>query len=101
MHPSKTEVRFRHQSFVHDFVRDTLRDRLIESRPAPAFSVSASAQPAPALPYSEFTQMLENDAAPPSELPIADPQRAEPPVFTLRPPRSPEPRFDLGRRGGS
>ena len=34
VHPSKTEVRFRHQSFVHDFVRDTLRERLIESRPA-------------------------------------------------------------------
>ncbi|MBM3774741.1 MAG: DNA mismatch repair endonuclease MutL, partial [Acidobacteria bacterium] len=38
VHPSKTEVRFREQSFVHDFVRDTLRERLIETRPAPAFS---------------------------------------------------------------
>jgi len=36
VHPSKTEVRFRHGSFVHDFIRDTLRDRLIETRPAPA-----------------------------------------------------------------
>ena len=66
VHPSKTEVRFRHQSFVHDFIRDTLRDRLIESRPAPAFSVAA-AQPALGLPFSEFTQMLENEAPPPSE----------------------------------
>src|SRR6266481_732719 len=61
VHPSKTEVRFRHQSFVHDFIRDTVRGRLIESRPAPAFAVSAGAQPATALPYSEFTQMLEDD----------------------------------------
>ena len=38
VHPSKTEVRFRHGSFVHDFVRDTLRERLMESRPAPSFS---------------------------------------------------------------
>ena len=35
VHPSKTEVRFRHQSFVHDFVRDAIRERLIETRPAP------------------------------------------------------------------
>jgi DNA mismatch repair protein MutL len=35
VHPSKTEVRFRHGSFIHDFVRDTIRERLMESRPAP------------------------------------------------------------------
>src|SRR5438046_2074024 len=66
VHPAKTDVRFRHQSFVHDFIRDTLRDRLIESRPAPAFAV-ASAQPAMGLPFSEFTQMLDNEAPPPPE----------------------------------
>ena len=33
VHPSKTEVRFRHGSFVHDFVRDTVRSVLMESRP--------------------------------------------------------------------
>ena len=33
VHPSKTEVRFRHGTFVHDFVRDTIRERLMESRP--------------------------------------------------------------------
>ena len=38
VHPSKTEVRFRHGSFVHDFVRDAMRERLMESRPAPSFS---------------------------------------------------------------
>ena len=36
VHPSKTEVRFRHGSFVHDFVRDTIRERLMASRPASA-----------------------------------------------------------------
>ena len=44
VHPSKTEVRFRHGSFVHDFVRDTLRERLMETRPAPSFTPGA--QPA-------------------------------------------------------
>src|SRR5438045_985232 len=62
VHPSKTEVRFRHGSFVHDFVRDTVRERLMESRPAPTFSPAAAhlppAQAAAQLPYSEFTQMI-------------------------------------------
>src|SRR5579885_1705072 len=33
VHPAKTEVRFRHGTFVHDFVRDAIRDKLIASRP--------------------------------------------------------------------
>src|SRR5215469_10352761 len=66
VHPSKTEVRFRHGSFVHDFVRDSIRERLIESRPAPSFSPTVR-QPGPEqaaarLPYSEFSQMIENQA---------------------------------------
>jgi len=120
VHPSKTEVRFRHQSFVHDFVRDAIRSRLIESRPAPAFAVSPTpqsvhapavspAQPAAGMPYSEFSQMLENEAA--AEAP-SQPQTIEPaapferpddgqtsaaaPEFHLRPARGPEPRFDFG-----
>jgi DNA mismatch repair protein MutL len=94
VHPSKTEVRFRHQSFVHDFIRDTLRDRLIESRPAPAFTAAASAspQPAGALPYSEFSQMIENSAIPEP----AESHAQSAPMFALRPERSPEPRFDFG-----
>jgi hypothetical protein len=63
VHPSKTEVRFRHQSFVHDFVRDAIRERLIETRPAPAFSPAASAQPGRAHAVFRVLQMLENEAA--------------------------------------
>jgi DNA mismatch repair protein MutL len=37
VHPSKTEVRFRQQGFVHDFVRDSVRSALMAARPAPAF----------------------------------------------------------------
>ncbi len=90
VHPSKTEVRFRHQSFVHDFVRDAIREQLMQSRPAPAFSVSPSPQPAAALPYSEFTQMVEDEAHPSHSLP---PEPAS--TFRLEPTVAPEPRFDF------
>jgi DNA mismatch repair protein MutL len=121
VHPSKTEVRFRHGSFVHDFVRDTIRERLMESRPAPSFAAAParpSAQPAAELPYSEFSQMMENqgpgvslvDAAP-ATAPLTAPPAHDPglhtmyapatggdaalPDFTLRPTRGPDARLDF------
>ncbi|HEY7305159.1 MAG TPA: DNA mismatch repair endonuclease MutL [Bryobacteraceae bacterium] len=78
VHPSKTEVRFRHGSAVHDFVRDALREALMQSRPASSMPVPASpivptygpaGQPAhtpplpraAALPFSEFTAVMEHE----------------------------------------
>jgi DNA mismatch repair protein MutL len=37
VHPSKTEVRFRQQTAMHDFVRDTARAALMKARPVPQF----------------------------------------------------------------
>src|SRR5579883_1534193 len=45
VHPSKTEVRFRQQAFVHDFVRDSVRTALIKARPVPHFTREIHAQP--------------------------------------------------------
>ena len=68
VHPSKTEVRFRNGSLVHDFVRDAIREVLVESKPASALpaparvTIDPGAQPAAALPFSEFSQRIESEA---------------------------------------
>ncbi len=99
VHPSKTEVRFRHGSFVHDFVRDAIREQLMLSRPAPAFVTSPipqrAPQPAAELPYSEFTQALENqNLAEPSPIPsLSATSPTTAPVFALRPEPGSAPRF--------
>lgn len=69
VHPSKTEVRFRHGSMLHDFVRDAIREVLMQSRPVSSMPLSASPVPenrspppmqqAAVLPFSEFTVMTE------------------------------------------
>ena len=45
VHPSKTEVRFRQQTFLHDFVRDSLRATLMKARPVPQFATEIGAHP--------------------------------------------------------
>ena len=79
VHPSKTEVRFRQQSAMHDFVRDTVRAALMKARPVPQFVAEirahatasqaltpGSAWEGPALPGSAFG--IPQDAAVPFDL---------------------------------
>jgi DNA mismatch repair protein MutL len=89
VHPSKTEVRFRHQSWVHDFVRDAVREQLMLSRPAPSFTPGMNPQPGGGLPYSDFSQVLQNETAGAS-LPATVPE------YTLLPSAPPPARFDFG-----
>jgi DNA mismatch repair protein MutL len=102
VHPSKTEVRFRHGSAVHDFVRDAIRETLTATRPvssmpllpvspgvprprfenAPIGSGQGVLQGAINLPFSEFSGAIENaasDLEPPalSEPPSDDEQLPE------------------------
>src|SRR5580693_5276759 len=45
VHPSKTEVRFRQQTVIHDFVRESVRAALMKARPVPQFLREIGAQP--------------------------------------------------------
>jgi DNA mismatch repair protein MutL len=45
VHPAKTEVRFRQGSFVHDFVRDSVRTALMNARPAASFFAALNSVP--------------------------------------------------------
>ncbi len=45
VHPSKTEVRFRQQTVIHDFVRESVRAALMKARPVPQFLTEIAAQP--------------------------------------------------------
>src|SRR5277367_4260206 len=96
VHPSKTEVRFRHGSLVHDFVRDTIRERLMVERPAARIPMPSPPQPGAALPYSEFSQSVENmtfDSIATEMPPVGN--AVSFPEFMLHRPPSPLPRFDF------
>jgi DNA mismatch repair protein MutL len=90
VHPSKTEVRFQRGTFVHDFVRDALREALIRSRPVSSLPLRDSPQPGARLPYSDFTQRLQQepvDSAAAMELlkPLSKEREAQLPEFDLKP----------------
>src|SRR5579883_721515 len=97
VHPSKTEVRFRHSSMVHDLVRDTIRAALIAEKPVSRIFSAAPPQPGAGLPYSEFSQSLENMAelAPVSGLSHEQTDPALLPEFRLHRPPPSTPRFQF------
>jgi DNA mismatch repair protein MutL len=90
VHPAKTEVRFRQQSLVHDFVRDSIRNTLIKTRPAAGFLSALTTNPhatpslmPPVSPMPGEPESTPPDALPESD-PPADPEQAA--VFTPTPP---------------
>ncbi len=92
VHPAKTEVRFRQQSLVHDFVRDSIRNTLISTRPAAGFLAALTANPhaTPSLlpsvsPMPGEPESTPEPSMPESEPPVNSEQAAE---FTLTPPVS-------------
>src|SRR5882672_5889840 len=45
VHPSKTEVRFRQPTVMHDFLRDSVRAALMKARPVPQFVTEIRSRP--------------------------------------------------------
>ncbi len=82
VHPSKTEVRFRQQSVVHDFVRDSVRAALMKARPVPQFTSEIDAHPtaSPSLTPGSRATMVDIAAW------RALNPRSAPPDFALQPP---------------
>jgi DNA mismatch repair protein MutL len=70
VHPAKTEVRFRQQKYVHDFVCDSIRNTLIKARPAAEFLSALTAAPnaTPSL-MPDVSPMPDSDGKPDSEPP--------------------------------
>jgi DNA mismatch repair protein MutL len=97
VHPAKTEVRFRQQSVIHDFVRDSLRAALIKARPAAGFLAALDSTPtaSPSLmPPAASPLPGSPDSAPVAPQPDSDPTafqsaaaEAEPFQLTSRQPQ--------------
>ncbi|HKT23427.1 MAG TPA: DNA mismatch repair endonuclease MutL [Terriglobales bacterium] len=62
VHPAKTEVRFRQQTFIHDFVRDSVRAALMKARPVPQFTREIMALPTAAAELSPGASLPRNEA---------------------------------------
>ncbi len=91
VHPSKTEVRFRQSSILHDFIRDSVRAVLMKSRPVPAFMTEMHASPSAS---ASLTSAGQDFAS--SELHVTEADAA----FALRPQQLPPFTASLQFEGG-
>ncbi|MGC2171233.1 MAG: DNA mismatch repair protein MutL, partial [Candidatus Sulfotelmatobacter sp.] len=73
VHPSKTEVRFRQPTVMHDFVRDTVRAALMKARPAPRFTAEIHAHPTASSGLTPGAREWEPPSDP-SATPVAPPR---------------------------
>jgi DNA mismatch repair protein MutL len=81
VHPSKIEVRFRHQQFVHDFTRDAVRHALSNARPTPGFPAARAA--AAGANGAEQLQSAASGGAVVDAAPIGPPRAVIPPIGDL------------------
>jgi len=86
VHPSKTEVRFRQQSVLHDFFRDSVRAALMKARPVPQFVTEIRSRPT-ATP--SLTPGAQAAGAGSSAVPRAFYSQTAPDTFTLQAPQQP------------
>lgn len=106
VHPAKTEVRFRQPSFVHDFVRDTIRTTLIQARPAASFATALTSgphgasssllldvSPLPGAPNGD--DALPQPVFAPNLIPQSDPDPTASDTATFAPPPIKSPTFAL------
>ena len=83
VHPSKTEVRFRQQTVMHDFLRDSVRAALMKARPVPQFVTEIRAHPTASPSLTPGARAETADAAAPWQF------GATAPDFALQAPPEP------------
>jgi DNA mismatch repair protein MutL len=89
VHPSKTEVRFRQQTAMHDFVRDSIRAALMKARPVPQFVTEIRAR---ATASTSLTPGALTPGAwePSSSMQVPEAEQRQPGAgFQLHPPEAP------------
>ena len=64
VHPAKTEVRFRQSQVLHDFLRDSIRNTLMKSRPAADFLAALSGSEPVSSVLPAGTPLQESEAIP-------------------------------------
>jgi DNA mismatch repair protein MutL len=86
VHPSKTEVRFRQPTVLHDFFRDSVRSALMKARPVPQFVTEIRSRPTatPSLTAGASAASASSNA-----LPRAFSGQTAPDTFALQAPQQP------------
>jgi DNA mismatch repair protein MutL len=86
VHPSKTEVRFRQPTVLHDFFRDSVRAALMKARPVPQFVTEIRSRPTATPSLTPGAQSASPGGSP---MPRAFYSQTAPAGFTLQAPEPP------------